>query len=44
MRFFSQEDGAARVENIPVDEHGRIQKQPFGFVDQASEDLLELIR
>ncbi|HSN99449.1 MAG TPA: DUF3696 domain-containing protein [Candidatus Nanopelagicales bacterium] len=44
MRFFSQEEGAARVEEIPIDEHGRMHKQPIGFVDQASADLLELIR
>jgi predicted ATPase len=44
MRFFSQEQGVARVEQVPVDEHGRMQKQPIGFVDQASTDLLDLIR
>jgi predicted ATPase len=44
MRFFSQEDGAARVEAVPIDAQGRMQKQPVGFVDQASADLLELIR
>jgi predicted ATPase len=44
MRFFSQDDGAARVESVPVDAQGRMAKQPIGFVDQASADLLELIR
>jgi hypothetical protein len=44
LRFFSHEEGAARVEQIPIDAHGRIQKQPIGFVDQASADLLDLIR
>jgi predicted ATPase len=44
MRFFSQEEGVARVEAVPVDAEGRMTKQPVGFVDQASTDLLELIR
>jgi predicted ATPase len=44
MQFFSQEEGAAQVERVPVDEHGRMQKQPIGFVDQATADLLELVR
>jgi predicted ATPase len=44
MRFFSMDEGAARVEPVPIDEHGRMQKQPIGFVDQATADLLELIR
>jgi hypothetical protein len=44
MRFFTIEEGAARVEQVPVDEHGRMQKQPLGFVDQAAADLLELLR
>jgi predicted ATPase len=44
MRFFSQDDGVARVEQVPIDAQGRMQKQPLGFVDQVSADLLELIR
>jgi predicted ATPase len=44
MQFFSQEEGAVQVERVPVDENGRIKKQPIGFVDQATTDLLELVR
>jgi predicted ATPase len=44
MRFFSQEEGVARVDPVPVTEEGRMAKQPIGFLDQASVDLLELIR
>ncbi len=45
MRFFAQEEeGVARVEQVPIDAQGRMTKQPLGFVDQVSADLLELIR
>jgi predicted ATPase len=43
MRFFAQEEGVARVEPVPIDAQGRMTKQPLGFVDQVSADLL-LIR
>jgi predicted ATPase len=44
MRFFSQDAGVARVEQVPVDRQGRMAKQPIGFVDQTSADLLDLLR
>lgn len=44
MRFFSQKEGETRVDAVPVDAQGRLTRQPIGFMDQASADLLELIK
>jgi hypothetical protein len=44
VHFFGMQEGAAAVERIPIDEHGRLERWPEGFFDQASQTLLNIIR
>lgn len=44
MRFLYQEAGVAHVDEVSVDGQGRLMKKPIGFLDQASADLLELLK
>ena len=44
IQFFGNGERGAAVERIPVDPHGRLEKWPVGFFDQAAQTLLEIIR
>lgn len=44
LAFFSQADGHTQIERIEVDASGRRLGAPEGFFDQATADLLELLR
>jgi predicted ATPase len=44
LSFFSQKDGHTLIERIPVDEFGRRSASPNGFFDQATQELLELLK
>jgi predicted ATPase len=44
LSFFTQSKGHTRIERIAVDASGRRLRAPEGFFDQATAELLELLR